>query len=35
LTGSSPVPNTIGIVAVAALAASAAAVVPGMAITLT
>ena len=34
-TGSSPTPNTIGIVAVAALAASAAGVLPGVAITAT
>ena len=35
LTGSSPTPKTIGIVVVAALAASAAAVLPGVAITAT
>jgi hypothetical protein len=35
LTGSSPLPNTMGIVVVAALAASVAAVVPGVTITLT
>ena len=35
LTGSSPTPKTIGIVVVAALAASAAEVLPGVAITAT
>jgi hypothetical protein len=35
LTGSSPTPKTIGIVAVAALAASAAGLLPGVAITAT